>query len=467
MMRMSDKLLIATFVLLLVLIAIKEFYIPLPPVKDSKELVVVTSNGPNTYYLEDEDRYAGFEYDLARAFAKFLGSDYRVRFVVHEKLSNVLTSLIDGKGHIAAANLSITPERERFVKFGPPYLDVQQHVVFNSETQNAPETVADLVGKHIEVPLGSSYAERLQRISEQHPTLGWHANKRANTEELVEQVCAGTLDYTVADDLMASLLQNYYPNLGLGFALGEAERLAWAFPRDGDPWLYQQSIAFFEKIKANGELKKLVDRYYGHIDRLNPADVTKFLGMMRTTLPKYARLFKQAQEVTGLDWRLIAAISYQESHWDQNNTSPTNVRGLMMLTEQTADSMGVTDRLDPKQSVMGGSQYLIQLKERLSGKIEEPDRTWMTLAAYNIGLSHLEDARILTQRLGRNPNNWSDVKATLPLLNKAQYYSSLKSGYASGGAPVIFVESIRTYHSILTRYMPEYQPGFPILNLFN
>jgi membrane-bound lytic murein transglycosylase F len=139
----------------------------------------------------------------------------------------------------------------------------------------------------------------------------------------------------------------------------------------------------------------------------------------------------------------------------------------MMLTEQTADSMGVTDRLDPKQSVMGGSQYLIQLKERLSGKIEEPDRTWMTLAAYNIGLSHLEDARILTQRLGRNPNNWSDVKATLPLLNKAQYYSSLKSGYASGGAPVIFVESIRTYHSILTRYMPEYQPGFPILNLFN
>ncbi len=466
-MRKFDKVLVITILVLVVLIILKLINRPLPNVHDSKELVVITSNGPNTYYLEDEDRYAGFEYDLARAFVTFLGPQYRVRFVVHNQLSNVISSLVAGKGHLAAANLSVTAERERLVKFGMPYLDVQQHVVFNNEIQSAPSSVADLVGKHIEVPLGSSYAERLQRISQQHPTLGWHANKRANTEELVEQVCGGTLDYTVADDLMASLLQNYYPNLGLGFALGEAEKLAWAFPRDVDPWLYQQSIAFFQKIKANGELKKLVDRYYGHIDRLNPADVTKFLGMMRSTLPKYARLFKQAQEDTGIDWRLIAAISYQESHWDQNNTSPTNVRGLMMLTEQTADSMGVSDRLDPKQSVMGGAQYLIQLKSRLSGKIEEPDRTWMTLAAYNIGLSHLEDARVLASRLGRNPNNWSDVKATLPLLNKPQYYASLKSGYASGGAPVIFVESIRTYHSILTRYMPEYQPGFPILNLFN
>lgn len=462
-----DKLFMAIIIAIIVIIIFKLSDHAVPSVQKSKELVVITSNGPNTYYLEDDQRYAGFEYDLARAFVQFLGPEYQVRFVVHNKLSHVIPSLISGKGHLAAANLSITPERQRYVKFGMPYLDVQQHIVFNNETQSPPENLAKLSGKHIEVPLGSSYAERLQDISQQHPKLAWHPNKRANTEELVEQVCSGTLDYTVADNLMVSLLQNYYPNLGLGFALGSPEKLAWAFPRDGDPWLYQQSIAFFHSIKSNGELKKLVDRYYGHIDRLNPADVTKFLEMMRTTLPKYAPLFKQAQETTGLDWRLIAAISYQESHWDQNNTSPTNVRGLMMLTEQTADSMDVTDRLDPKQSVMGGAKYLIQLKNRLANKIEEPDRTWMTLAAYNIGLSHLEDARILASRLGRNPNHWSDIKATLPLLNKPEYYANLKSGYASGGAPVIFVESIRTYHSILSRYTPEYQPGFPILSILN
>lgn len=466
-MKRFDKRLMGIMLIVIGLIVYQLSHLRLAKVKQSKELVVITTNGPNTYYVEDQDRLAGFEYDLARAFVKFLGPEYHVRFVVKDKLSSVVDGLIDGQGHIAAANLSITPQRARYVKFSMPYLDVQQHVVFNSEAQRPPESIADLVGKHIEVPHGSSYAERLQWISQQHPTLGWHPNKSANSEDLVEQVCAGTLDYTVLDNLMATMLQNYYPNLGLGFALGEPEKLAWAFPRDGEPWLYEKSIQFFSTIKRNGELKKLVDRYYGHIDRLNPADVRKFLAKMRSTLPQYSKLFKQAQEETNFDWRLIAAISYQESHWNQYNTSPTNVRGLMMLTEQTADSMGVTDRLDPKQSILGGAKYLQQLKNKLPERIEEPDRTWMTLAAYNIGMSHLEDARILARRLGLNPDHWSDVKATLPLLSKPQYYSKLKSGYASGGAPVIFVESIRTYHSILSRYAPEYQPGFPILNLFN
>lgn len=462
-----DKRLLSIMLIITVLIVYQLLHLPIASVKDSKQLVVITTNGPNTYFIEDQDRMAGFEYDLARAFAAYLGPEYSVRFVVKDQLASVIDSLIDGEGHIAAANLSVTPKRERYIKFSMPYLDVQQHVVYNSESQRAPEGIANLVGKHIEVPQGSSYAERLMTISQQHPTLGWHPNKNANSEDLVEQVCAGTLDYTVLDNLMATMLQNYYPNLGLGFALGEAEKLAWAFPRDGEAWLYEKSLEFFQTIKSNGELKKLVDRYYGHIDRLNPADVRKFLGKMRSTLPQYSKLFKQAQELTGIDWRLIAAISYQESHWNQNNTSPTNVRGMMMLTEQTADSMGVTDRLDPKQSVLGGAKYLMLLKDKLPAHIEEPDRTWMTLAAYNIGMSHLEDARILARRLGRNPDHWSDVKATLPLLSKPQYYAKLKSGYASGGAPVIFVESIRTYHSILSRYAAEYQPGFPVLNLFN
>src|SRR5690606_22308761 len=207
------------------------------------------------------------------------------------------------------------------------------------------------------------------------------------------------------------------------------------------------------------------DRYYGHSKRLKSIDVTAFIQRSRTLLPQYIDLFKQAQELTSLDWRLLAAVSYQESHWDKFNTSPTNVRGLMMLTEDTADRMGVTDRLDPKQSIIAGARYIVLLKDAIPERIPEPDKTWMALAAYNIGLAHLEDARVLAQRLKLNPDRWADVKKALPLLNKVEYYSTLKYGYASGGAPVIFVESIRTYHKILEKYEPQHKPLLPDLGL--
>ncbi len=194
-------------------------------------------------------------------------------------------------------------------------------------------------------------------------------------------------------------------------------------------------------------------------------DVTTFLGRTQQLLPKYSPLFQEAQELTRLDWRLLAAISYQESHWDRLNTSPTNVRGMMMLTEDTADRMGVSDRLDARQSIMGGAKYLTLLKELIPERIPEPDRTWITLAAYNIGYAHVEDARILAQRLKLNPDSWVDLKKTLPLLNKVEYYSTLKYGYASGGAPVIFVESVRTYQNILERYQPKHQAILPDFNI--
>ena len=183
-----------------------------------------------------------------------------------------------------------------------------------------------------------------------------------------------------------------------------------------------------------------------------------FLIRSNTLLPKYKHLFKQAQEITGIDWRLLAAISYQESHWDTFNTSPTNVRGLMMLTEATADQMGVTDRLDPKQSIPAGAKYINLLVETIPDRVPEPDRIYMALASYNIGYAHVEDARVLAQRHGLNPDSWADIKKTLVMLNNPEYYSTVKYGYASGGAPVIFVESIRSYHNILLRYQPAHNP---------
>jgi len=129
-----------------------------------------------------------------------------------------------------------------------------------------------------------------------------------------------------------------------------------------------------------------------------------------------------------------------------------------MLTEETADRMGVTDRLDPKQSIPAGAKYISKLIETVPERIPEPDRTYMALAAYNIGYAHVEDARVLAKRLGLNPDSWADVKKTLVLLKNPEYYSTLKYGYASGGAPVIFVESVRSYQRILEKYQDQHNP---------
>ncbi|HYD33286.1 MAG TPA: membrane-bound lytic murein transglycosylase MltF [Methylophilaceae bacterium] len=438
---------------------------PLPDVRQSKELVVVTHNGPNTYYVDGDNEFAGLEYDLARLFAAELGPEYKVNFLVVDSISNVIPALLEGRAHIAAADLTITPTRKLMVDFSLPYQDVQQYVVYNFEQGKPPKKLQDLLESHIVVPAGTSYAERLRRLSGDEPRLIWKELTNVSAEDLLERVASGELDYTIADDHLAAVLGNYYPNLRTGMALGKPEAIGWAFPRNQRDWLKEKANSFFARIKKDGTLRNLLDRYYGHSSRLKPIDVKAFLQRSQTILPQYIDLFKQAQELTTLDWRLLAAVSYQESHWDRFNTSPTNVRGMMMLTEDTADRMGVTDRLDAEQSIMAGARYIVLLKDTLPERIAEPDRTWMALAAYNIGMAHLEDARVLAQRLKLNPDSWADVKKTLPLLNKVEYYSTVKYGYASGGAPVVFVESIRTYHKILERYEPSHKPLLPSLDL--
>ncbi len=449
----------------LLLSACQEPVQPLPDPRESKEIVVVTHNEPNTYYIDGSDQPAGLEYDLASKFVKSLGPEYRIRFHVVNNITEVIPALLKGEAHFAAADLSITRLRQHLVQFTSPYQSVQQHIVYNTEINPQPKKLEDLIGKEIAVPAGTSYAERLAEKKQNLPGLQWRALEKVSADELMEQVAEGLLDFTVSDSHLVAMLRNYYPNLGIGLALGKEEEIAWAFPKTGNRWLYDQANSYFAGIRKDGTLRNLIDRYYGHSERLDTLDVTTFLKRTRTLLPQYIDLFKEAQEMTGIDWRLLAAVSYRESHWDRLNTSPTNVRGLMMLTEATADMLGVTDRLDARQAIMGGARYIVMLKDTIPKRVPEPDRTWLALAAYNIGYAHLEDARVLAQRMKLNPDSWADVKKTLPLLNKVEYYSTVKYGFARGGAPVIFVESIRTYHKILEKYEPPHSPLLPSFDL--
>ncbi len=427
-------------------------------ITNKHELTFVTHNGPTTYYMNGDNQFSGIEYDLATLFVKDFAPEYQIKFLLVDSISDVIPTLLKGKAHIAAASLSITHLRQQLVQFSKPYQQTQQQLIYNNEVDDKPKNIASIADRTIAVPAGTSFAERLSQIQKNEPSLHWHALNQTNSESLLDEVASGVLDFTVADNHLVAMMQNYYPNLEVAMPLGKPENIAWALPKNADPALLKKVNAFFDKIHQDGTLRNLIDRYYGNSKRLNTLDITNFLKLSNTLLPKYRNIFKQAQEVTGIDWRLLAAVSYRESHWDTFSTSPTNVRGLMMLTESTADLMGVTDRLDPKQSIPAGAKYIVKMIETIPDRIREPDRTYMALAAYNIGYAHVEDARVLAKRLKLNPDSWADVKKTLVMLSNPEYYSTVKYGYASGGAPVIFVESIRSYQRILERYQPSHNP---------
>jgi len=434
---------------------------PLPRFSNAGELVVLTRNSPTTRYLDADGNFIGLEHDLVELFARDLGVP--VRYVEVDAYSGVLPSLERGQAHMAAAGLSITPERARRFLFSPSYMDVQQVLVYNS-TRARPQNMKELGSKRIEVVSDSSGAEQLRALSPRFPKLDLAEISTLNPEDLLLRVSEGNAAYAVAGSHIVDVARNFYPNIAKGMTIGNTEKLAWAFPRDGDPLLVRRAREFFTRVATDGTLKRLMDRYYGHVKRLDRSDLDNLFDAIRTRLPEYRPVFQEAQQVTGLDWRFIAALAFQESHWDPLATSPTGVRGMMMLTSTTADRLGVKDRLDPRQSIVAGARYFVDLRDSLPNRIAEPDRTWMALAAYNQGLGHLEDGRVLTQRLGLNPDIWIDIKKALPLLSRSDFYVTLKHGFARGGEAVVLTENVRTYYDILMRLEEPLRPGTPVLD---
>ncbi len=414
-------------------------------VKNSGKLRVLTRYGVTTYF-EAGNQFAGLEHDLVSQFAEWLGVE--PVFIIPERFPELLAQILAGEADMAAAGLTVTEVRRQYLRFTPPYQKVTEQLVYR-DSQRRPQSITDLQNGILEVVAGSSHIDTLERWRKKFPQLSWIANQTYSSEDLIHILNAGLIDYTVADSNQLSALRRFYPRLRAAFDLGAKRSLAWAFSKRHDGTLYQAAVEFLQELKQNNILEQLLERYYGHMDRMQYADICTFRKHIKERLPRYRRYFEEAAQKYGMDWRLLAAISYQESHWNENALSPTGVRGLMMLTRQTAKQIRVLNRLDPRESILGGTRYLVELKNKIPSRIPEPDRTWFTLAAYNIGFGHLEDARVLTQSLGGNPDKWMDVKRYLPLLAKKKWYKRTKHGHARGHEPVRYVENIRNYYDLL------------------
>ena len=409
-------------------------------------LRVVTRNSGTCYY-EGPHRPEGFEYDLVKAFADYMG--LALELIIVDSEQDMVAHLLGGEADLIAANFLVKQDLRRYLSYGPVYGQIRQMLV-GRRGSPLPRTIEDLADQPIWIMAGAFHEKQLNLLKKQHPHLTWMALSDYESEELLEMVETGVIPLTVADSNIIALHRRYYPELEVLFPVAEDQSLAWVV-HPSNTKLLSAVEAWFADPATAMLLDRLNQHYYGHLDDFNYIDITTFQERMRTRLPRYQPFFEQSAADIGMDWKLLAALAYQESHWNPRARSFTGVRGLMMLTRKTAKEMGVANRLDPEESIIGGTQYLHDLHRRLGSSVSEPDRTFMALAAYNVGWGHLQDARTLARRLGKNANAWSDIRSTLPLLRLKKFYRKLPHGYARGAEPVQYVDRIRTYHRILLR----------------
>lgn len=413
-------------------------------IKSSGELRVLTRNAPTAYY-QDRNGLAGFEYDLVTAFAQSI--KVTPKFIIKDSTSEILQGLENGEAHFAAAGLTQTQSREKKFAYGPIYQEIEQQLVCRRGAK-IPKTIDDLVGIEIWVTAASSYVESLKKFQKILPKLTWQETVEFSTEQLLEQTWLKKIPCTIADSNIVSINRRYYPQLVVAFNFYRPESLSWIIDEDAVD-LQKELEHWFSNYKKSGELAATIERYYGFVDLYNYVDLKSFKKRITRRLPKYVKLFKEAAQKHDLSWTMLAAQSYQESHWHSRAKSPTGVRGMMMLTLDTAREMGIKNRINAKNSIFGGAKYMQKLNKRIPNDVTEPDRTWFALAAYNVGMGHIYDARVLAKELNKDPTKWHELADVLPLLSQKKYYKKLKYGYARGNEPVNYVQRIRHYHDIL------------------
>ena len=420
----------------------------LTKIKRKKSLNVVLLNAPSTYYIGVEGPQ-GFEYDLLKAYSEHLGVELKITpaRTVKEAIELSKNPVID----ITSASLAKTPIREKNFNFGPSYFEVQEQVICHRgmrKKSTFPRDVENLAGLNIVVGENTSYSETLESLQNDGYDINVTYTSTASTEELLERVSKHEIDCTVADSNVYALNLRYFPEIAMAFSISGREPLAWLLPK-GASELKADMYSWLNSFHQKGKMTQLKDHYYSYVLFFDYYNTKMFYKRIKSRLPKYENMFKEAATRFGIPWTLLASISYQESHWNARAKSFTGVRGLMMLTRHTAKLLGVKNRLDPKQSIVGGTRHIKQMLKFVGDDVTGENRLKFALAAYNIGLGHIRDAQSLATEIGLDENSWRDLKIVLPLLSQKKYYRDLKYGYARGEEPVKYVESIYNFRDIL------------------
>ncbi len=406
-------------------------------------LCVITNPSIDSYYTY-ENRPMGFEYDLVKEFSSWLQVELKV---ITPGWENMFPYLDKGKGDMIAAGVPITPERFEKYNFSVPYMSITQRIVHHS-LDTSPSTIEDMKGRTFHLSGQGAWQFPLTAIRESGIRLDYVLHNNISQYELISMVYDRSIKYTIANSNVALLSRRYYPDISVGIAVGKKQSMAWAV-RKNDTSLLMEMNRFFISAHQNGLLERIKNKYYHHIEKIDVFDIKQFNKRLETRFPEYKKLIQQESVKYHFDWRLITAVIYQESHFDPDATSRTNVQGLMQVTTSTAKEMGITNRRKPSQSIKAGIKYLDKMYKKFDHIQDEYQRMIFALASYNVGYGHVLDAIEIAKEKGYNHTHWQGLKKALPLLARPRYYKKTKYGYARGWEPVQYVDRILTYFDIL------------------
>ncbi|MBF0303872.1 MAG: membrane-bound lytic murein transglycosylase MltF [Desulfamplus sp.] len=426
--------------------SIKNNQTALSNILKSGKIRMLTENSPNSYYIY-RDQPMGFEYELAKEFAAFIQVELEV---ITPNLDSIFSYLNMDMGDFVAAGITITETREQDMLFTQPYMDVEQKFIYH-KSKLPIKSIDELPGRTIHVSSNTTYHDRMLELKNSGINIDMVVHDELATEELIRMVSDNENDvsYTVAYSHIALLNYRYYPDICIGISLYDKEHLGWAV-RKSNTALSDKMIQFFHIIKNNGVFNRIYEKYYGHLaTNFDYPDLKAFHEDVEKRLPKYQKTIIKESERHGFDWRIIAALIYQESRFEPTARSETGVRGLMQVTEEAAKEMGITNRRDTMQNLKAGIGYLNILYKKFNDIPDNMDRMKFALASYNVGYGHVLDAQDIARRYGMNPNRWDSLNKTLPLLSKRGYYSKTKYGYARGHEPVKYIKKVFAYYDIL------------------
>jgi len=426
-------------------------FVTLQRIQKTGQITVVTRNNAQCYYLY-RDQAMGFEYEMAQAFAEYLGVRLQVKVV--DRWEDMVAALNSGSAAFIAASTPIIPNWQTEVAFSDGYMEVEQQIIAhrkNSSIKNA----ADLSGKTVDIRKGTAYQYRLVELKDQGIDLAIRLHDDLPTEELIQKVADEEIDFTIANSNIISINRRNFPGAVPTGSINDRLQLGWAvYPKSSE--LLASINQFFKAIRKSGQFDSIYNKYYGDTEDFDYVDLEAFHQRIKDRLSRYSPFIKAAAKKHGFDWRLIAAQIYQESHLNPWAKSHAGAKGLMQILPATGESLGINDLFDPVQNINAGVQHLKNLFEHFE-TAKGIDRLLIALAAYNIGQGHIQDARKLAKKKGLDPNKWESLSETLPLLQFKKHYQNAKYGFCRGTEPIRYIKQIMIYYDVLKRKGFEYK----------
>ncbi len=409
---------------------------------------------PTVYYVDPNGERAGLEYDLAHAFAVTRRS--AVEWKTYANPDEARKALLRGELDMVATGTHAVGIAASEIATKTRYRE-SAWILLHTPQKFMPRSMQELLPKRVIVSARIFTHPSFSEVRRRNASVEFVVDAKSDDEALIAAVGDNEVPYAIVEEDTFNASRHFHYDTQRAFVVVSAVQRAWLFPANRES-LRDEADGFLQRIVRDGQIARVEDRYFGFPQSRRAADFEVFADRVASTLPRYREWFKEAQELHGIEWRLLAALSYHESHWNAEAVSETGARGMMQFTEDTAKRYNV-NRGDPYSSIIGGARYLAELKrDGLPPRLQEPDRTWLALAAYNIGLAHVENARILAQRAQKNPDLWPDVRRQLLALMRPEVSAQFKTGSCRCGMPVEFVESIRAYYDILLRVEPPHQP---------